>query len=121
MSPAKPVAARQTLRRIGIVYIRLWAGGTSAPADAYSRFAAAFQIVLLAEHEHDHVGVLFDGARFTKIGQLRALVFALFDLAGELREGKNGYVELFGKGFEPRRNLSHFLHAAFGGAPRGAG
>src|SRR5690606_34034031 len=33
-------------------------------------------VIFLAEHEQNHVGVLFDGARFTKVGKLRALVVA---------------------------------------------
>src|SRR3546814_3518159 len=31
----------------------------------------AHLVVFLAEHEHDDVGVLLDGARFTQVGQLR--------------------------------------------------
>ena len=46
--------------------------------------ALAFPVVLLAEHEHHHVGVLFDRSRFPQVRQLRALVLAGFDLTAEL-------------------------------------
>src|SRR5512134_2765427 len=45
----------------------------------------AFVIVLLAIHEHDDVGVLFDGSRFAQIGKLRSFVLALFDCTRQLR------------------------------------
>ncbi|MNF18988.1 hypothetical protein D3C80_2234230 [compost metagenome] len=41
-------------------------------------------VIFLAEHEKHHVGVLLDGARFTKIGELWSLVIAAFHLTGEL-------------------------------------
>src|SRR5262249_60383897 len=52
---------------------------------AFRRFLV-LKVVLLAEHEQHHVGVLFDRARFTQIGELRALVVAVLDLARQLRQ-----------------------------------
>ena len=43
-----------------------------------------FNIVLFAVHEHDHVGVLFDGARFAQVRELRPLVLAVLNCAREL-------------------------------------
>src|SRR5829696_10347686 len=45
------------------------------------------EVILLAVHEDHHVGVLFDRTGFTQVGQLRPLVFAVFDLTRELRQG----------------------------------
>ena len=44
----------------------------------------ARDIIILALDEEDNVGVLLDRAGFTKVGQLRTLILALFDRAGEL-------------------------------------
>ena len=38
------------------------------------------EVIFLAEHEHDHVGVLFNRTGFAQVGQLRTLVVAAFDL-----------------------------------------
>jgi hypothetical protein len=43
-------------------------------------------VIVLAEDEPDHVGVLLDRARFAQVRQLRALVLALFDRTAELRQ-----------------------------------
>ena len=72
-----------------------------------------FQVILLAEYEHDDVGVLLDGPRFAKIGELRAFVVALFDLTRELREGNDGNGEFLGEGFEAGGDLGEFLNAVF--------
>ena len=43
------------------------------------------QVILLAEHEQHHVGVLLDRTGFAEIGELRALVVTRLDLARKLR------------------------------------
>jgi len=43
-------------------------------------------VIFLAENKQHDVGILFDRARFTQIGKLRAFVFAAFDLARQLRK-----------------------------------
>src|ERR1043166_1286726 len=60
----------------------------------------ALVVVLLAEDEHHHIGVLLDRARFTQIGQLRALVVALFHRARELGERQHRHTEFLGDGLE---------------------
>src|SRR5256885_4851603 len=54
-------------------------------------------VVVVAKNEDDVVGVLLDGARFTQIGQLRALVFgsSRFDGAVQLRQSNHRYPQLF--------------------------
>ncbi len=47
----------------------------------------AGEVIFLAVDEEHHVGVLLDRAGFAQVGQLRALVVAVFDLARKLREG----------------------------------
>src|SRR5690606_8612332 len=66
-----------------------------------------FEVVLLAIDKQDHVRVLFDGAGFPQIGQLRALVLTLFDLTTELRQSDHWNVELLCNRFEPARDLGH--------------
>ena len=43
------------------------------------------EIVGLAEDEHDHVGVLLDRTRFTKVGEDGTLVITVIDAARQLR------------------------------------
>ena len=69
------------------------------------------QIVLFPEHEQDDVGVLFDRAGFSQIGQLRTLVVAAFDLTRQLRERDDGDVELLGECLQAGGDLGDFLHA----------
>src|SRR5580700_10251795 len=42
------------------------------------------QVIFLAEHEQHDVGILLDRSRLAQIGELRALVVAVLDLAREL-------------------------------------
>src|SRR3954470_4328749 len=72
------------------------------------------QIVLFPEHEQDDVGVLFDRAGFSQVGQLRTLVVAAFDLTRQLRERDNGNVELLGECLQAGCDLGDFLHAVVG-------
>ena len=46
--------------------------------------ARGFGLVGGAVQEHNDIGVLFDGARFTKVGKLWALAGTGFDLTREL-------------------------------------
>jgi hypothetical protein len=71
----------------------------------------ALQVVLLAIDEHDHVGVLLDGARFAQVGELRVLVLALLDGAAELGERQHRHVQLFGKCLQAAGDLGDLLDA----------
>ena len=73
----------------------------------------AFLIVLLAEHEHHDVGILFDRPGFTQVRQLRALIFAVFHLTRQLRQGDHGDVELFRDGLEAHGDFRDFIHPVF--------
>ena len=81
----------------------------------------ALLVVLLAEHEHHHVGVLLDGAGFAQVGELRALVLAALDLARELGEGDDRDVQLLGDRLQALGDLGDLLHAALGAGGGGAG
>src|SRR5581483_10799490 len=78
------------------------------------------QVVLLAEDEEHHVGVLLDRARLAQIGELRALVLAVLDLPRELRQRQNGNVKLLGERLQLVGDLGDFLDAVVGAAARGA-
>ena len=86
---------------------------------AFGRLGA-LNIILFAEHEHDDVGVLLDGARFAQVGELRALVLAVLHRARELRQGDDRHVQFLGQGLEAGGDLRHLLHAvvALAGAAR---
>ena len=76
-----------------------------------------FFIILIVVDEHHDVGVLLDGAGFAQVTELRAFVFAAFDLTGQLREGRDGDVQFLGDGLQALGDLGHFLHAVLlGGA-----
>src|SRR3546814_16174768 len=48
---------------------------------------------------------------FTKVGKLRSLVLAAFDLAAELRQGHDRDIKFFCQSLEPTRNFGNLLHA----------
>ncbi len=75
------------------------------------------QIIFFAKHEHHDVGVLLDRTGFAQVGKLRTLVVTVFDLPRQLGQRQDGHVELLGECLEAGRDLGHFLHAAFHGAP----
>ena len=77
------------------------------------------EIIFLAVDEEHHVGVLLDGAGFAQVGQLRAFVVTVFNLAGKLREGHDGDGQFLGQRLEAHGNFRHLLHAAFGGLAGG--
>ena len=60
------------------------------------------EVVLLAIDEQHHVGVLLDRAGFAQVGELRALVVAVLDLARELRQGHDRNVQLLGQRLQRR-------------------
>src|SRR3546814_16992323 len=68
-------------------------------------------IIILAEHEEHHVGVLLDRARFTKVGKLRTFVIAAFDRTAELRQRHHRHMKFLRQRTPTPRNLRHFLHA----------
>ncbi len=53
------------------------ASSTLRISDRTRRAVHVLHVIFLAEHEENHVGVLFDRARFTQVGELRPLVLAL--------------------------------------------
>ncbi len=76
----------------------------------------ALFVVFLAVHEHHDVGVLLNRARFTQVRELRAFIFAIFDLTRELREGHDGDLQFLGDGLETHRDFGNFVHTVFGTA-----
>ena len=66
-----------------------------------------------AVEQKDHVGVLFQRARFTKVGYLGALVVALFGATVELGDGDNGDFQFLSQEFELAGELGDFLLTAF--------
>ncbi len=69
------------------------------------------EVIFLAIHEHHDVGVLLDRAGFTQVGQLRALVVAVFDLTRQLRQRDDRNVEFLGQRLQAGGDLGDFLHA----------
>src|SRR5687767_9030464 len=59
-------------------------------------------VILGAEEEHHHVGVLLNRAGFAKVGKLRPAVFArtLFRSARKLRQRHNWYAQLPREGLQ---------------------
>src|SRR5882724_4167422 len=71
-----------------------------------------------AVDEHDHVGVLFDGAGFAEVGELRAAFFA-FGSAGQLAKHQNGNLQFLGKTLERAGNAGDFFLTIAEAAARG--
>ena len=61
----------------------------------------AGEVIFLAVDEEHHVGILLDGAGLSEVGQLRALVVAVFDLARKLREGDDGNASSLASALRP--------------------
>ena len=73
-------------------------------------------VVFVAVHEHNQVGILFDGAGFAQVGHHRAFVGTLFHRAAQLRQGDDGNLQLFGQGFERTGDFTQFGGAVVGAA-----
>src|SRR5258705_3811267 len=71
-----------------------------------------------AVDEHNHVGVLLDGARFAEVGELGATLFA-FGGAGELAEDEDGNLKLLGEALEATGDAGDFFLAGAEAAARG--
>jgi len=84
-----------------------------------SRRLAALQVVLLAVHEHDDIGVLLDRARLAKVGKLRPLVLALLDGTAQLRQRQHRHIEFLGQRLQAARDLGNLLHAILLTRPAG--
>ena len=63
-----------------------------------------------AVDEHDDVGVLFDGARFAEVRELRATLVA-FRRAGELTKNEYGNLQFLGEAFKATGNAGDFFLA----------
>ena len=68
------------------------------------------QIIFLTVDEHHDVGVLLDRTGLAKVGQLRMLVVAAFDLARQLRQGDHRNIEFLCQRFQAGGDLGDFLH-----------
>ena len=62
--------------------------------------------------ERDHVRVLFNGARLTQVGKLRAFVFTLFQSTVQLGNGDDGDFQVLGQSLESTGDFGDFLLAA---------
>ena len=60
-----------------------------------------------------HVSVLLDGARFTKVGEHRLLVRALFRTTIQLTHRDNWYIEFLGQKLYLAGEFGHFLLTRF--------
>ena len=68
--------------------------------------------------EHDHVGILLDGAGVAQVGQHGALVGALHVGAGQLGAGQQRHLQLQGDGLEAAGNLADLQLAVLVAAVR---
>ena len=73
---------------------------------------ASFVVVLVAEHEHDEVGVLLDVPALPEVGHHRPLVGPRLDGARELRDGDHRDVQLTRQDLQPAADLADLLDAA---------
>ena len=72
-------------------------------------------VILGAVYEEHHVGILLNGSRLTKVGQLRTLTLqtlTVLDSTVELRKSEDRYVKLLGETLQRLRNLRHLLLTA---------
>src|SRR3954471_14751009 len=68
-------------------------------------------VEFLPIEEHDEIRVLLDGARLTKVRQLRTLVVAgsLFGCSRQLRQRDDRYAQFLRERFQSTRDLADFL------------
>src|SRR5262249_48055537 len=65
-------------------------------------------------NEADHIGILFNGAAFTEVAELRLMVpTAGFGGAGQLRQSHHGQVQFLCEGLEVSRYLGNLLLPGF--------
>src|ERR1700675_3992540 len=57
-------------------------------------------VALGTVEEEDDVGILLEGARLAKVGELGLLALAGFDRSGKLGEGDDGHIDLLGERLE---------------------
>ena len=69
---------------------------------------------LVAVDEGDDVGVLLEAPRLTQVGEHRALVLAVLELAVELRQRDHRALELAGEDLQPAGDLRHLDLAVLG-------
>src|SRR6185369_12512296 len=81
-------------------------------------FAAILAVDRLAVDEHDHVGILLDGARFPQVAHHRALVGAFFEFAVELGKSNNRYAKFLGQRLQGLGNLGNLLLTRFDAGAR---
>ena len=67
------------------------------------------RIHLFAIDEHDDVGVLFQRARLTKVGQLRTVIAAAFGGPAQLAERNDGDFEFLGENLQRSRDRRKLL------------
>src|SRR5262249_9709063 len=75
-------------------------------------------VVVLAVEQHDHVGVLLDGARLAEIAHARPIVVAALDVAVELGQSDHRQLQLSGDGLERARDRRDLLLPALHSAAR---
>ncbi len=75
---------------------------------------AFFQVIFLAVDEHDHIGVLLDGAGFAKVGEHRDVRRALLHGARELRRRNDRHVQLARQLLQRTCNLANFTGSRVG-------
>ena len=95
--------------------IQVSGGSVALLGDDQFRFGAIFVgqigfVEIRAVDEEHHVRVLFDGARFAQVGELRLALFA-FGSAGQLAEDHDRYFQFFGQAFQRARHSRNFFLA----------
>src|SRR5262245_43624757 len=69
------------------------------------------EVIVLAEHEENGIGVLFNRATISQVGKLRALIVAGFYLSGELGQRDDRNIERLRKRLQAAGNRGNFLNA----------
>ena len=77
----------------------------------FRRRLGPFEVIFFAVDEHDDVGVLLDRARFAEVGELWALVLALLDLAGQLRQRQDRDIQFLVEHLQPPGDVRYLLRA----------
>src|SRR6266568_699600 len=81
-------------------------------------FATLLAVDRLAVDEHDHVGILLDGAGFAQVAHHRALVGAFFQLTVELGESHYRHTQLLGQRLQGLGDLRNLLLPRFDAGTR---